>query len=200
MPFHNLIRGQGTVDELPPPCVTCDGSGLAVVYRSQGQDQYCPTCNGVGYPTIEPESPCEFPRGSEGKIRYLVARYAAGVPLFQTHDEPDCSHVGRGNFESAIESPAPLDDLDSDDEDDSPDGRHIAETRRVERERQRKKVARCGPSAEKDGLDCNGNCTGSAAAAAGGILTSEQDVCHECEALAICRDCSRCINHCWCGR
>ena len=79
------------VTEEPPRCELCGGDGL-LEPPNDGRNHNpprCPCCGGVGFFAIDPFGPARARPGSQLKIAFLVARYAAGIALWDERDGLD---------------------------------------------------------------------------------------------------------------
>lgn len=72
-------------------CPACGGEGL-LDPPDDGRNHNpprCDLCGGVGFHGIDPAEPAPALPGSALKVAYLVARYAAGMELFDARDGID---------------------------------------------------------------------------------------------------------------
>lgn len=72
-------------------CAVCGGDGQ-IDPPDDGRNHNpirCAACDGVGFTAIEPTAPAKAAPGSKLKVAYLVARYAAGVELWNEDDGPE---------------------------------------------------------------------------------------------------------------
>lgn len=81
--------GISATQAFPRPCNACEGEGTtaSVFDIAAGKPgPPCTGCNGLGWVHIYPGDRCPFIPGSEGKIKYVEARYLAGCPLWDERD------------------------------------------------------------------------------------------------------------------
>jgi hypothetical protein len=77
---------EGSIVRAALRCLSCSGTGVNLTRASMRQVEPCEKCGGCGFFGIDPALPCEGIQGSEAKTFCMLARYQAGLPLWNRND------------------------------------------------------------------------------------------------------------------